>query len=309
MSLTILQIISKELKEALGIEDFIPEGEYREFRLCRAGVKDPSSSRAFSTPQGHIYPGKAMIRDPFDKNAKDKLIMNITGYTPIQGKPGEPIYYDPKIEAIRFDSSGSIKCKPEDYNQYLFLMADNRRREHPYRKSNKSPLYYLVDEKKEIESKNNSFAYKTLAGGLLLDIESDELAVIALKVQRAYPTKYAIDLTAAPEKLMATLNSIADKDPLDIILAVKEDNTYARVLVDDAVNRRVIFFDDHEEKREWKWKRTPGQKGKVVICKVDKGNKPVNALVEFLLAKDGTGNEHWVELKAQHEEYYSKKPR
>jgi hypothetical protein len=306
-TINILNIISPQLKESLGIEDSIPEGEYREFRLLRAGVVDPSSSKKTATPQMHGYPGKAMIHDPFDKNVKDKLIMNITGYRPVSGEPGKPTVMDPQIGYVKFDSSGSIKCLPQDYNLYLFLMCDNRNRDNQYRKTNKAPLYYLVDEKKEIAGKNNSFAYKVLAGSLLTDITDEQIAEYALKVQRAYAHKYKFDFTLEAEKLLASLNAIADKDPLDIILSIKEDNTYARVVADDAIARRVIFFDDHEDVRIYKWKRTPGEKGKVNIVKAEQGAKPINTLVSFLVSKEGS--EHYAELRAQYEGYYSKKSR
>jgi hypothetical protein len=293
----IIDLISKELIDELGILPEIHADHPIEFRLIRAGKVDPSSSKRTSTPQGYIYPGRALIFDPYSK--RTILIRNVNGYKPILD-PGKETIMDPIEEYIRFPASGSIYCTPEKYDQYVFMMLDNRHRDNPHAKPGKAQ-YYMVDPKREVVKKNNSFSYKHLATGLVIDLEGQQIAEVALKLKKVFPKKYPmIDLNAPDDKLLATISGVADKDPIDIIVALKEPRSYHRVVADDAVDRKLIVFDDKQSK--WKFKKA--EKGKETIAKVESGNKPINALVDHLISEEG--KEHSAGLCAQFENHYSK---
>jgi hypothetical protein len=301
----IFEMISQGLKDHLDLKPL--EGDQVvEFRLCRAGKVDPYSTKKTSTPQLQGLASKCYIKDPFDKKTTgDKLIMNIIGHEPIQ-EMGKPIYYNPILGPVHFGHNGSIFCTAENNDQYFFLKLHNKNKSNPNRKKGAAQIFYEVDVKKELSIKNNIFDYKGLVALAFLDADDEKIADFGLKMMRAYPTQFKFDLTQEGMKLKATVSSAAERNPIEFLLAVKEDKSYARVLVDDAVARRVIMFDDHAENLTWLRKKTPGDvKGKdTPIVKLDSPKTPVKGLVEFLLTPEG--NKYFVELKQLHDQHYQK---
>jgi len=296
MALTLLDILSPGLIQELDLNK--PLTKPVEFRLINAGIVDNSSTRKVISPQFYGFPGQDSINDPLDKNAKVKTILNITGYNSIKGKPGEPTYMDPITEYVKFDSGSSVWCQPGEENKYLYLKVNNRNRDYPYRNPRKAPKYYEVNEKREMALKNNEFTYTYLAAGLLMDLDSNEVNNIAISLAKAFPGKYVFNVALEIEQILLQLESVAKSNPVDLIVAVKEPNSLARVVADDAVNRRLIFFDDHAERLTWKWK----SKVKSNIVKLAAGNNPVKGLVDYLISADG--NEAFIELKQLNEKYY-----
>ena len=84
------------------------------------------------------------------------------------------------------------------------------------------------------------------------------------------------------------------------------DNNQAKLkmMIEEANRMRLIFFNDHPEQRNWKFKKAVGEKGKELIVQVEVGNDPVQALIDHL-DNDQKGREHCVELKQRLEDYYS----
>lgn len=305
----ILNIISPGLVEHLSLKPLVGE-EKVEFRLSRAGMVDPTSTRAVSTPQFQGIAPLCDINDPYDKNGvSNKRIMNVVGYNSIR-TPGQATIQDPVPGYVRFMESGSITCTSQDNDLYFFLKLHNKNGSNPNRRTRTLDgrgipvVFFEVDVKKEIKIKTNGFDYRVLAANLVYNADEDALFDIAIKLQRAYPKEYTFDVKSDIEVLKSTLQSVAESNALNFILAVKEPNSLMRVLVDDAVNRNLIFFDDNEEKLAWNWKRTPGEKGKRTIVKLEKGNNPVRALVDYLTTTDGS--EDMVEIKQLYEKNYGK---
>ena len=304
MSVAILDIISKDLAEDLCLTDEYHPKEPVTFRLIRANSVDPTSNRIV-TPSAHILPGKDMIKDPYDKRQKNKLIRNIVGYNPVAAKPGQDPALDPIEDYFRFDSSGEVIVQPGDLDKWLFAKLHNKNRDNPNRNVLKPAVFYEVNEAKELTAANNSFMFRHLASSIVIDAgeDPDLLHEIGLKVRALYPA-YQVDVNVDAEKLIGSLVAIAESNPAHVILSVKEPNSLARLLAEEAVKRRTIFFDDHEEKLQWNWRRGTFDKGKKIIVKLEAGNTPIKGLVDFLTSKDGS--EHFAELKKLGEEYYPK---
>ncbi|MEJ7644288.1 MAG: hypothetical protein WKF87_06815 [Chryseolinea sp.] len=308
MSFNILNIISPGLIQQLDLKPL--QGDDRaEFRLTRAGMIDPTSTRQVSTPQFQGIAPFCDINDPYDNDAGIKRIMNINGYNPIKGKTGDPVYMDPIAGYVRFMETGSILCTSQDNNLYFFLKLHNKNRDNINRRTKSQDgrgipvLFYEVNVGKEMKLKTNQFDYQYLASKLIFEADEDALFDIAIKLQRAYPKKYTFDMKAEINALKSSLQTAATSDSLNFILAVKEATSLTRVLVDDTVTRRNIFFDDHSDKKEWCWKRTPGEKGKKRIIKLEEGNNPVAALVDFLTTPEGS--EDMVEIRQLYEKHYN----
>lgn len=303
MSQSILDVISKGLAEEMQLTEEYHPTRPVEFRLVRAGMIDPSSTKKLATPAAHILPGRDMIRDPYDPKIKNKLIRNIVGYNPVAQRPGEK----PALEAIedflRFDSSGSVWIQPGEIDQWLYCKLYNKNRDNLNRNPNKAIVFYEVNEEKELVTLNNNSVLEYLASALIFNADPGDLQEIAQKVKNIYE-QYQFDVMLENEKLIQTMISIAKSNPSHIILAAREPSSLARLLADQAVHRRAIIFDDNAEKLQWFWKRSQGEKGKKIIVKLAPGNSPIKGLVDYLISADGS--EHFAELKKLGEEYYPK---
>lgn len=295
MSYGILDIITKKLADELELKP-LGENEVVEFRLKRAGKVNPYSTRKTSSPQGHILPGKEMIQDKHDLKQRMKLIQNIVGYNPIQ-EPGKSVIMNPVEGYVKFGPSGSIFVtlnNPEV--DYLFMKLHNKNESNPNRINTKPVVFYEVNETKELTLKNNVFDYRALAAQALLYASDSQVIEIARKIQRAYPAHYVFDFASDISKIKASVAHVAEKQPIDFIKAVKEPLSYTRLVIDNAVARKLIFFDDHVEKRAWTWKKDVAVKKTRVIVKLDSSNdeNPLKSLVDFLQTAEG--NEHRLEL-------------
>ncbi|MGC3945348.1 MAG: hypothetical protein QM762_12680 [Chryseolinea sp.] len=300
MSHSILEIISKDLATELDLMDYPTEAV--EFRLIRAGMIDPSSTRSVATPAAHILPGKDMIKDKYDKKVKNKLIRNISGYKS-QDVVGVGTTLIPDEEFVRFDSNGSVFVLPGEHDRWLFMKLHNKNRDNPNRNPLKAPVFYEVNEKREIAMLNNTALYRHLAASLIFNTEPDDLSEIADKVQKYFP-EHAINSTLDYEPLLSVLASIAETTPTHMILAVKEPRSLARLLAEEAVHRKKLVFDDSSDKLQWRWRRSVGEKGKPAIVNLAPGNTPMKGLVDYLTSEEGS--EHFAELKMLAEDYYPK---
>lgn len=303
MSITILDIISPGLKEEFDLKP-LELNEVVEFRLTNAGVVDPSSTKKTATPAFTSLAGQDDILDPFDKKATKKRIMNIVGYEPIK-EVGKPTYMDPIIESVKFDSSGSIYCTAGQENLLYFMKLMNKNGTNPNRIPTKPIKFVEVDDKKEITIKNNIFEYRAMASLIIMNNDDDDEALIdiAQKIERAYPSQYKYNLSDI-NALKANLAALAEASPIDFIKGVKEEKTYARLIVDDAIARRKIFFNEHPEHMSWHFKRTGAQKKSDFITKLETDKNVNKRLVEFLLTADGS--KHLVELRQAFEDFYQK---
>ncbi len=302
--LNILDILSPKLKDEYS--DYLTpleQGQTAEFRLTRAGQVDPNSSKQTATPQFHGLPGYDMIRDQHDKDHPMKEIMNIKSFKAIKEK-GKPTWYEPEVEGIAFGSSGSIYILPDDGISKLFFMRlMNKNKTNPNRIPASRVVFFEVDDKKELSLKNNILDYRGLCTIILLESEDEELFEIASKLSLAFPGTWAY-LSSIKDVgvVKATLGGIIEANAIDFIRGTKDIRAYARLVVDFAVGRKKIIFNDHSEKLTWEYKALPGTKGKKIITKVEKPKSAVKDLVKFL--KTAEGNEHYLELKEFYEKNY-----
>lgn len=291
--------INEVVSEPLRIKP-LQEGETAVFRLVRAGVYDPATQRP-ATPQGHILPGQCNIRDPYDKNAPEKLILNITGYKPIS-RPGETTIFDPEFEAVRFDRSSEIVCTSEKNNTYFFLKLHNKNRDNKNRKPSAEVVFYEKNDEKELQLSNHSWKYEITASNLLINMTAEEASAIAKAINEDKTLGIAINPEGKEDRLRAELVTALKQNPRKFIQLSGDPRGTAEIMVDEAIDDGSIMFDD-SDKRQWFWKRAAFEKGAVNICKVEEGNKPVPALVDFLMGKDGS--KHLTELKSKYGENYS----
>lgn len=301
----ILDVVSKELIEMCNLRP-LQEGETAEFVLLNAGRIDKNSTKRVSCPQAWISPPSYKIKDPFDKETPIKEILNITGYktVPVVGMGS---VLEPEKDYLRFGSTGRIvKTYLDNPTELYFLRLHNKNSTNPNRQGN-SVRFKEIDAKAETSLKNNIFEYKGLAISLISEIGGDEeqLAASALKIMRAYPSLYKFDLTSSVDKIKSSLLSIADKNPVDVIRGLKEQNSYTRFLVDDCLERRLIIFDKHPNKLNWMWNtmvmtKIPAKD--VTILKASSEKDSRKELIEFLVSEKGSV--HLLNLREVNEKYY-----
>lgn len=294
--MNINEVVSKELQ----IEP-LKEGQIKEFMLVNAGVFDPSSNRVVS-PQGWGTPGQCMIKDPGDKKNPTKLILNVDGYEPVRGQNGIT-FMNPIVKYLRFDATGRKVCTHENNNEYFFLKLHNKNRDNKNRIKTAPVRFFEIDEARDSKILKSNFEYKTMAAVLLMESTPDEVFKVARLVNKKPAYGVTIDLNKEPDYMATALQPVVENFPADFIRLHGDKRSNLRLLVDAAIEEGIILFNEHEAERKWLWKRTPGTKGAVTICKVIEGNKPVPALIDFL--QTGEGGAHLAELKQRQSEYYS----
>lgn len=301
----ILDVVSKELIELCNLRP-LQEGETAEFVLLNAGRIDKNSSKKVSCPQAWISPPSYKIKDVFDKETPNKEILNIISYKTVQ-VAGHGSIFEPVTDYLRFGSTGRIvKTHLDDQTELYFLRLHNKNISNPNRTGN-SVRFKEVDSKAETSLKNNIFEYKAISIGLVSEIGEDEvlLSQLALKMMRSYPSLYAFNLTDPIDKLKTALLSVADKNPVDVIRSMKEQNSYTRFIVDDCLERRLIVFDKHPSKLNWMWNtmimtKIPAKD--VIILKTSSEKAARKELIEFLVSEKGSV--HLLNLREVNEKYY-----
>lgn len=304
---TIPDLISKELRQLVGIKP-LEEGETAEFRLVRAGVYDPTVGKPVS-PQGHILAPIDMIKDTWDKEMTgEKMIENITGYLPIRER-GKATQYQTLTEHVRFGHTGSLLLTSDQNNLYYYLKLHNKNRDNLNRKVKGVPVvFYEVNESKELEIKNNLFDYKIYAGTLLLEITDDQLRKLVRRLNDYNKTRQRIefDLRGDFKKLSTEIKAYADGNPVDVIMASDDRRSQLRIVVDVAADNRWILFDADGGQWVWSLAKAKNKTGKAsVICKVEDGNNPNRALVDYMLSNKEQGTIVATELFARYQENYS----
>ncbi len=297
--MNITDVLSEKTLEKYKIKPLQP-GETKEFVLSNAGVWDPSSNRIVS-PQGWGTPGQCMVKDEFDKKNSVKLILNITGYTPVKGENGVT-FMNPEVAYLRFGPTGRKVCTHENNNEYLFLKLHNKNRDNKNRMTSAEVRYYEVDEARDAKIQKGNFEYKTMAAVLLMDSSLEVCFKIAYAVNKKPAYGVTIDLNKGEDYIRTALQPVVEKFATDFIRMHGDARSNLRLMLDAAIAELIIVFNEHEESRDWSWQRALGAKGPKKICKVDVGNKPVEALIDFLLSVEG-GN-HLAELKQRVSEYY-----
>jgi len=298
--MSLLNLLSKRLIDELDLRP-IQDGEVRIFRLINARKLDPNSTKKTSTPQHVGIASQDKITDPYASHGPaDIIISNIVSYNPIT-RPGEKTVYDPVIANVNFPSTGEIPCTSQDNELYYYLKLNNKNSSNPHRKKSKRALYYEVDEAANVLKQTNQFDYRTMAANLLLDADDDKMVEYARKINRAGKDN-PIDLNLSEEKIKARLGDLIDNDAMRFIAGVKEDKSYARLVVDDARVRKKITFD--ETAFTWNWRKIGSEKARKPIIKLDSAKNSVKGLVDYLLTD--AGKEARAELITLYEQHYSK---
>lgn len=280
----------------------LKQGEKKEFVLLRAGWVDPNFNGGQPiSPAGHVLPGEDTIQDPHDDLHPVKTIQNIKSFRPVR-KPGEPTIYDPVIEAIRFPRTGRIVLTHLNNGTYLFLMRHNKNRDNSNRLLTFKPVFYVVDEKRDAEISRALFRQRTLAGSLLLQLDSGDLVSVAKKLNKEKSIGVSINITKEPEYIREKLQPVTQSHPGLFIEFSDNIRAFLEVLIDSAIRKEVILFDADADVRTWFWIRSPKQKGPKKICQLEVGNMPIPGLIDFLLSPQGKS--HYTELVNRRQEYY-----
>jgi hypothetical protein len=161
-----------------------------------------------------------------------------------------------------------------------------------------------VDEAKEISLAGNIRLYKTMALNMVEDADEDLLIDFAKKIQRS--GRYKFDVEGDIDKLKHQLGQTADTKPIDFLTGVREDKSYARLVVDHLEVSKQILFDNHPSQMSWKFRFTQKRKDDVIL-KVSSEKAAKKELIEFLLSADGKGSKHYIELKELFEDHYQLK--
>jgi len=286
---TVFDILSSEFIEELDMLKEIPANTTIEFKLLSTGSIDKRTGKP-ATMKRYSPSARIDILDPGDR--KRKIIQNIESFEPVQ-VVGHGMIFQPVIKMPEF-KDGVCSCGPGDENLYWYLKAHPKNATNP--RHGKVTKFYEVSEKKETMLKVNLYDYKAMAVTIMASIEDDDkLVAIANKMEKTFPGQFAFSDKTDSDKLRLALQGVADSSPREFLIAVKEPKSYARILVDNAISRNQVFFEDHENNLNWKFKKSRGEKGKVLIMKVNKEKTKMKELVEFLTSDKG--NEHLVELK------------
>lgn len=288
---SINEVVSKKLQ-------VIPlsNGEIKVFTLCRAGAYNPNTKKP-SIPQGHGLPGLAMIKDPYDNIVRDKLIMNITGFLPVS-KPGEKTMFSPITERVLFDSTGSIIVTSEQQNLYAFLKLHPKNRDSPCRDSSKEAVFYEVNEVRDAKVAKNQFMHKILAGNVLNSLEYADLLKLSAKINTDATLGVKIDLNKEESVLLQKLAYVIEQNPTRFIELSENERANIYLKVEALTGEGHILFD--EKKRDYFWSE---EFGKAAICKIEKGNKPLDGLCDYLISVDGS--KALTELNSNYEQAYS----
>lgn len=304
--MNINEIVSKELQVVP-----LKAGETREFVLARAGFVDlTKKSEDFPTgkptnPQGHYLAGKCLIQDPFDKKGVyEKLIQNIVGSEPIKLATGQ-IHYNFLDKPVHFNQTSRIICTSADNNKYMYLKRHNKNRDNKYRNPDAPIVFYEVDEARDTKIIKNNFEYRTLAANHLLSLDHDGLLLLAMAINKNGKLGVQINMAKSAEEdyLRAAMVPVAEHQSVDFIHLSKNDRLITRLLIEAATEEGVILFNAHEEVRAWSWAPTEKIKKTRDIVKVEAGNKPAAALLDFLMLPEG--GTHLAELKNRQKEYYT----
>jgi hypothetical protein len=253
------------------------------------------------TPAAHIFAPQMYFSDPGNKN-KRLLIQNIVGYEPKETDRGDRID-KPIIEYFRFGSTGSMILKMGEEDQIYFGRVHNKNSTNPHRDKKAPAIFYEVDEKKEISLAGNILVYKRMALNMVSDADDEMLLDFAKKISRS--GRYKFDLEDI-DKLKLQLEQTADSKSIDFLAGVREEKSYARLVVDHLEASKHILFDSHPGQLAWKFRFRPGNKSDVIF-KVTAEKVAKKELLEYLLSADGKGNKSYMELKELFEEHYQLK--
>jgi hypothetical protein len=285
-------IVSKELQVQP-----LKTGETREFVLVRSGYIDPNINGGQPvSPAGHSLPGEDIIQDPYDIKHPIKSIFYITGFTPIK-EPGKPIFHDPQFGRVRFGRTGRIVVTADNIGLYSFLKLHNKNRDNKNRLLKYKPVFFEVNPKRDLDTSRARFAFKSLAGSLLLQMSDEQMEVVAKKINADKSIGITVNSQQDPDYLRDKLSGISEKHPEAFIEATGDQRSIATVLVNKAKTSDLILFD--RETSTWNWGDRPKKTQK--IAKIAEGNNPDAGLVDFLVQE---GTDVLKELSGRRSDFY-----
>lgn len=262
-----------------------------EFRLIRAYRPDPLRENKPSAPQGHIFPGKTMIYDPFKKT--EIMIYNIAGIRPLpKTHASEEQRYEPEVANVVFPRTGSIFCTKEMNNLYFFLKLMNENQSNPWAKSRTldgrviGKVFFEVNPIKDTQKENNKVEWRRLALNIIAEASDKELLSICFNLNESGFEQVKVDMNLKGEALIQVLNGIAENYPVLLIKASENVSAKCAIYVNDMISANQIAFDDM--KSTWFWVRKPGEKSGRKICTVEKGANVNRALIEYLVSESGS---------------------
>lgn len=278
--------INDDLSKELQVKP-LEEGQIATFKLMRSGIFDPMTGKP-ATPNSHTIPGIELIFDKFSK--RTIRIYNIKEYETIE-EVGRPIVYKPKHEPVTFWAK-PIVCNSDSNDLYFFLKRTSFNRDNPFRSRKYIPVFYEVDFERDARVAVDTTEYKRLALNIVADYEIEELLQLGRGLKDFDIT---IDLNQKDEILRRSFNLIAETNSEKLILASDDNRSKTRVYIDRAISEMLILFNP--DTMSWIWTKAPdGGKVKKHIVKIEKGNNPKRALIDYLCDENKKGSDHRAEL-------------
>jgi len=294
----ILDQISKKLAAEMGLKP-IPEGQVVEFQLCVVGRIDPWQKLPIIGPN-YSLPAFADIVDPHDEEYRFKTIQHQTGNQPRVDRETKRTVFDPVLSGVDF-KKGRIVLRPDQSETYFFLMLHPKNRDNPYKRRIVEDLFYKVDKKADTAKRVANFDYKVDAMSLLRVAEGQEIRAIAYALKEK---GFSVDLNQDPLFMKDALISVAENQPEELIWASNDRRAQARIMIDQGMRLNWLMFDEHPDRRIWYWMNSGEDESNRQLIRVDVGNKPIEALIDFMTdATDKGGSEHYAELNQRYRNY------
>lgn len=278
--------------------------EKAEFRLCIFGSVDPITGEPVRKPLYGLA-SQDRIRD----HGKSKVIMNIKDLLPVP-LPQGGTKMEPQPGMVYFDQSGVIICTQYSNDLYVYLKRQNKNRDNPYRDPSKSAVFYEVDDKRDMAVLEMSFEYKMFAGGYIIQADKAALSTLVTNLNESGIKDLQIDSSLQGMNLRRRLEPLTQQYASEILLYSGNTEHMMRVVIDHAIVKNWIIFNDHEEAQSWQWsalkkpdvKVVKGRKSERHIVNVPAGDDPRKFLQSYFA--DATGSAHYAELKAEYKKLF-----
>lgn len=264
--------INEMLSPQLRVPDLKP-GEMVKFRLLKKGEIDPQTGFPY-TLADYWMQGKEMIFDPYNKKNKNVLILNAVGFAPVT-MPDHTTKYDPRVEYIKWDSTGEKLLGEDAFETICFLRRSNKNKSNPFRNKRRKALFEEINERVILATKFNDENLDLDARLYVRDCDWDELKGIAMNL------KMNVDNDKL-DALRINLMEMVRKDPRGVMLASSNKKMKVKIQVMDAERYEILIFD--HTTRSWFYKEKLTDKP---LCQVDLDKDKLEGILDFFKTPAG----------------------
>lgn len=260
--------INKLLSRKMRVKP-LAEGEVATFRLINALKVEPRSKMPIRKAFYSLY-GHANVTDV--ESGARVMLQNIASHVPVR-MPDRTIQWVPQEERVRFGNMGTLRLGHGQNNTYAFLARHPLNDSNPFAPIGGRRVFYQVDALAEAKKSMAADSLELEARVLVRDSTLEDLKPMAKAL--------GVSLDIGPEEIRHALNQRAKKSPAMLIRASKNMGLKALVLIEDALDSRLIGFD--EQSREWFWNDGEEKEGFYVV---EAGIESKKALAGYLIGTD-----------------------